>query len=832
MSGLVPAFLVLFGFPGVKETPSVKQPRADALGDPLPEGALRRLGTQRLRHQDAVQELAFTRDGKRLLSQGSDNAWHMWEAASGRELHYFPYGGYSVSSGTLHLELELRINRIQWQREREIPPREVALTADGQYLVETSGKEVKVWHPQRRRELRRFPLKANTGHAAAFSPRGPLLAVADNDAENNLIRLMNVSDGKERPPLRVPDGRKISRLVFSPDGLRLASCEGADIRLYDLTTGRRARLFQGHSQNVEAVVFAADGKRLASLGHDRTIRVWEIDADDEIKKISYEEEKPSAVTFSPDGGKLVVGHKTRVYILDVLSGLQARAWDVPGPISALAFSPDGKTLVTGHSHGDILLWDAVTGKGKIPRDLFLPPMSAVRYDRREKAVVVGGGAEIRRLSLPDEKQILTPLPDAKEAALLALSLDGSRAVWKVTDSPGLHLGDTRKPQPHVTCDLPAEEVYAVEFSPDGRLLATIDRNGFLILWKTASGKELRRWKLFEPERHGFRGYMAFTPDTAMLAFIEGNNVHLLETATGKRRLSFHVRYSPQVLVFSADGRRMATADADAIRLWDTANGRLLHGFICGGGSVHSLAFAGGQNWLASGHDDGTLTLWDTSSRLALQTWKGHRNAVTTLIFPPDGKTLISASNDRTLLVWDTAFRSLPAGVKIDTAQLEQWWQNLAQDDSAVGYQAVVGLLHAPDVEAFLQERLAPAIAVKTGRMEQLLADLDDPRFAVRQKAVSALENLENQAAAAVRAALAKKTSPESVKRLEALLAKLELPPAGPALAQTRAIEVLERRGTTRAGQLLERLAQGAPHARLTHMAASALQRLRARKAPE
>jgi hypothetical protein len=112
----------------------------------------------------------------------------------------------------------------------------------------------------------------------------------------------------------------------------------------------------------------------------------------------------------------------------------------------------------------------------------------------------------------------------------------------------------------------------------------------------------------------------------------------------------------------------------------------------------------------------------------------------------------------------------------------------------------------------------------------LIDDLDSPRFAVREAATRELQKVGELAGPALRAALARSNSLEGPRRLELLLAKLDgLLPAGEALRGVRAVELLEATGTAAARRLLEQLAGGAPHARLTREARETLERLARRE---
>jgi hypothetical protein len=131
----------------------------------------------------------------------------------------------------------------------------------------------------------------------------------------------------------------------------------------------------------------------------------------------------------------------------------------------------------------------------------------------------------------------------------------------------------------------------------------------------------------------------------------------------------------------------------------------------------------------------------------------------------------------------------------------------------------------PAVE-FLRGRLRPVSAAASPRVRRLIADLDDDRFAVRERAAAELTRLAHESEPAVRQALGGRPSQEARRRLEGVLNGLEREVPSPELLQAlRAVEALERAGTPEARRLLAELAGGAAEAWLTREATAALKRL-------
>jgi HEAT repeat protein len=157
--------------------------------------------------------------------------------------------------------------------------------------------------------------------------------------------------------------------------------------------------------------------------------------------------------------------------------------------------------------------------------------------------------------------------------------------------------------------------------------------------------------------------------------------------------------------------------------------------------------------------------------------------------------------------------------------LKARWSDLGGGDSTRAWQAIWDLALAGQSAApYLGERLRPVPAADAGNIAQWINDLDADDFATRRAASRELERLGELAVPALRKALEGTPSPElrrQATRLVENLAGL----SGERLRQIRAIEALEYMGTPEARQIIEKLAEGAPEARLTHEAKAALQRL-------
>jgi WD40 repeat protein len=202
-------------------------------------------------------------------------------------------------------------------------------------------------------------------------------------------------------------------------------------------------------------------------------------------------------------------------------------------------------------------------------------------------------------------------------------------------------------------------VYALDFSPDGQLLASGSTDNTVRVWHAASGKEVLRLGKHDP----WVTSAAFSPDGTMLASSGADGVICLwNPASGKEILRFMAHDGPVAQVgFSPKGKILASASGiisggDAtLAIWDADTGKLRHR-LKHGGQVTSLAFDGEGRFIASGCADGIVRLWDVAKGQERRRFKGFGAGVgaTRVAFSPDGKTIAASGDHRehTTIIWD------------------------------------------------------------------------------------------------------------------------------------------------------------------------------------
>ncbi|HTU89884.1 MAG TPA: sigma-70 family RNA polymerase sigma factor [Gemmataceae bacterium] len=791
--------------------PAAERPqvRLDRFGDPLPEGAVARLGTVRLRHGGEVRSVAFAPDGKTLASGGQDNTVRIWEIASGKEIRRFTA---VTGLGADHA----------WVSS-------IAFSPDGKHLAAGTMNgpgEVAMWELATGKESR--PLRMNRAgvDSLVFSPDGKALAACTQDG---LIHLWDAGTGKL---LRQFKGHQslIECIAFAVDGKMLASASrDKTIRLWDAATGRKLCQLEGHTDMVLAVAFAPDGKTLASGSWDNNIRLWDSATGKELHVLKGHQGAVSTLAFLPDGKTLASGSwDNTIRLWDTADGKELRRMQGHmGPVPGIAVSSDGKMLASGSWDRTVRIWDAATGKERRPTEGNRSGLWTVAITPDGQRVAAGGQEGVVRLwDASSGKEILrliepNVIPSLSGGGTLRMIVGDHlqfAADGKTVSVPsGTQLGRwdaaTGK-QIQRKRYQPAQGLY---FTPDGQFVIGRDWEANFLLMEAATGKKIRQFKA--SQRNFISTVSADGKFLACGAPEENGTVVIWELATGKERCrckgAHHIAYA---LAFSPDGKYLAGSTANIrsytpetpIYLWDTVTGREIRQFQARGHYVHCLAYSYDGRMLASGGGDKTVRLWETATGKERRRFEGHQGNVTSIAFSSDGTRLVSASDDTTALVWD-ATASTFAG-KPTTKQLQAAWSDLASDDAAKAYRAVWLLARHPKQSVLLlREQVPPARALDAETRKQVdhwLTDLDSDRAAVRERASAELEKLALSAEPILRKALTGRPSLEQRKRIEQVLERVEREK----VMLGRALEVLEHAHAPESRQLLETLAAGEPNA--------------------
>jgi RNA polymerase sigma factor (sigma-70 family) len=853
--------------PGVAAQPPVAK---SLEGDALPDGASARLGTTRWRYGGLTGFVAFLPNGKRVVSASNDRVFHVWEFPSGKEIRRFGPGvdaplplparwrstempvGLSGDGKLLAFHVhdaEIQLYDVATGKKLATLAQEgqlsnLAISPDGRHVaVRDFVGHLTIWDWKARQAQHiAVPHRFIIGQAPAlrYSPDGKLLAMTSNSRDSSTIKVVDPlkAKGEQVRTLQTDQVTYINWVLFAPDSKLLACADrSAVVRLIEVATGKQLGKFQLKERGPGPVgmAFSRDGKAIVTRSiHRQTVSEWDVATGKELRRFGpvgrhdppHWDRMLPRPALSPDGTILAfAGVDHSLHFLDLAAGKEVHGDGRPTmPLTTVGWRPDGKGLWT-QSYGKALRqWDPVTGKEAGPRALpvnvFQAALSAdARYlataphwEEAGKIISIATGKEVGQVpphQLQEKLRTPTNMVFSPDGAFLAVRWERAQQleVYAVPQGKRLHtLGVAATPSEMNVNGLACWPVMA--FSADGKLLAAYSAAEVLSVWDTATGR--RQASLSLTGNTPFAG-TAFTPDGRCLA-VENNDgsVALWELATCKQRRVFVAKDArPKGPKAAVAPLRFSIKEPVAA---PSAN----------------IAFSPRGNLLVYGAPTGDIHVWHVQTGQELAAFRGHTGVINAFAFTADGKTLASASADTTVLTWDlsTAMsRPLPRRVFTD-AELKTRWEVLAGEDAQQAFSAMCDLAGAPaQAVALLNQQLQPAPALDLETVNQLIANLGDPTFKVREKAIAALLQLDGRVVPVIDKALAGKPALEVRRRLEKIRdARMRTVLAEEELRSYRAVEVLEHIGTPQARRLLQRLAAGAPGALATTAAREALQR--------
>lgn len=491
-------------------------------------------------HTDAVGPVAFSSDGKYLVSGSWDGTVKLWETESGRELR--TWSGFSRSTGYQ------KVNSVMFSPDGK---KVAAGSSDGSLVlwpIASSGSE---------------PLPKCIGSltSVVFSPDGRFLAAACNAFEGKV-------EGD------------VTRFEISYKILR-----------WDLTNGRELPHLTGHTLNIESLAFSPGSKTLISGSKDGKLKFWDFETGRELRSIQVEGDGVFALAISPDGRSvatgsyLQAGKQNSAQLWDIQTGdLIHRLEGLGGFVHSLAFSSDGKTIAVCYDNSKVGLWDVAQGTPSAKKiNLESGNTRSVAYssDGRYLALGLGHDDSIALIDAASGNVVRSFAKRSSDAYVLALSPDAGLLASDYDDN-SIRLWSLGPGKMLRTLTGHTRGVNDMAFSPDGKFLASCSSDKTIKLWDIVSGTEIMS---IAAHRYGVSA-IAVSPDGQLLASVSSTTVKVWSIPTRAELLSIEMApirfqnpmvapmlFEPRTLAFSKDGKRLAAADGSrSTRVFELAGG--------------------------------------------------------------------------------------------------------------------------------------------------------------------------------------------------------------------------------------------------------------------
>ncbi|EIN08621.1 hypothetical protein PUNSTDRAFT_134998 [Punctularia strigosozonata HHB-11173 SS5] len=632
-------------------------------------------------HLKGVTSIAFTKDGKHLVSGSVDTTIRLWDADTGEAIGK-PFTGHTKEVTSL------------------------AFSPDGRFVVSGSeDRTLRIWDPANGQEFikpwrwsRGTPTICPDGtHVFWYSPGLPgkisLWNLAAGPVGNPLIE-----DLQRRPAVAVsPSGKRVvletwnalkllwipdtgctveqafqgdlSELIddphqvvvgrfrcitFSPDETQIATgFFNGMVQLWDAETGRPhgRPLKHGVMRLLSTIAFSPDGAYLVTGCLDGMIQLWDLASRTAIGAPLYGHgDWITALVFSPDGNRIAsASHDRTVRLWDAEAVRRAPSGSLDTHVtSSISISPDGTRIVSGSLDGRVRLWDARSGQAFAePFHAHSDSVTSVAYSRDGRQVVAGyfdgtmrvldaaTGIALKRLPPSLAPRRSRPRPRQR----------GQSSAIKEWISPR----DRIDPEIGHT-----DSITSAIFSSDGKRIFSASRDTTLRIWDVESGEVVGR---------PLKGHdaavtcVAISPDGMRLISGSDDKKVRMWNATNGDPVGLQLwghEASVTALAFSPDGVRFVSGSKDSkILLWDAKTHQIIGDPIEGHDQpIHSIAFSPDGMIIASGSSDCTLRMWDSRTGQAVGKPYSHPRPVTSVCFSPDGKRIVCGSGDHILRVWD------------------------------------------------------------------------------------------------------------------------------------------------------------------------------------
>jgi len=615
----------------------------------------------------SISNAVFSNDGRKIVTTRSHNA-RVWDAITGKPLtpqlkHQgsVEYAVFSPDSQYVVTTSMGKTARI-WNATTGVavaPPLEhdgtvhhASFSPDGMRVVTASSdKTAKVWNATNGQLITTFAKHKDTVWQATFSCDGRLIVTASVD---HTARLWYSDTGQMASTFHHRD--RVRTALFSPDGSKVVTASyDNSARVWDAANGQAISIPMKHANFVVHASFSPDGRYIMTASNDKTVRLWNAATGEAESVLLPHQNMVSCAVFSPDGRRVATTGSDRM----------ARVWDFASgnahslnlthtdTVKKAMFSPDGSLVATASWGRTAQLWDSSTGHKVCEPLSHTDQVNDVSFSHDSRHVVTASQDRTVKLwSAPDGRLIGTPLVHKYPVANASFSPDNNQVLTAGSDGTyGAALLWDVKSLKVATLPMVDRSMQYASLSQNGKIVLTWNLLNTSQLWDAGTGTDLTA--PLAKTRPFLLCSSPFSPDGSKIVTLFDRRQVQIVDVMNRHRTPLQYDNSIYSAEYSTDGHRIVTAsDGNTANVWDATTGKSISS------PLQHLATVSYANFSPNGQHVVTISgcaafIWDWVAGQPVSPPLMHRYSLASAAFSSSGNRMVTTEDD-SAHIWNTS----------------------------------------------------------------------------------------------------------------------------------------------------------------------------------
>lgn len=417
----------------------------------------------------------------------------------------------------------------------------------------------------------------------------------------------------------------------------------------------------GHTSSINNLSFSSDGKQVASISDDFSIRIWDAENGTLIRILENRHPFGRCVSYSPDdkmiigvfGDGFLIGWDTEtgeeVMCLDINSTFDIEG-NVGTSISAMAISPNGNRLALSTGEGDVFIMDfsteeTLSAQTESVLSIAFSPDSNKLVSISEMGISIWNLEDGSRGDLEFDEEI------ELEYASVLFSPDGKRIAFVLENIIGVL--DVEKGGPVQTFGKSNVLYVSVSFYDDWKRIVTVSKNGEITIWDIDTLTAI----YVKNETMGEVNNASFCVKGNRVGLVIDKNIVVIEDIISSfiNRIVKDLEYNFISMAYSFDGKRIVTTSKENLKIWDVNTGKVLCELYGHSKRVLTAAFSPNGDLIVSASEDGMIRVWNALGGNTIKVYHFQASdypQITHVAFSFDGKRVVSVSYGGEVVVWD------------------------------------------------------------------------------------------------------------------------------------------------------------------------------------